>query len=93
MSRNFSMFVTISGINPDRTEAVQQATEGEWPFDGNWYESDSFLTSGGGGQRTIIIPTHDLVVVRLGHFRGSGPGSRILNLALEKLMEAIPESD
>ena len=50
MSRNFSMFVTISGINPDRTEAVQQAAEGEWPFDGNWYESDGFLTSGGDGQ-------------------------------------------
>lgn len=53
----------------------------------------AYYASGGGGQRTIIIPTHDLVVVRLGHFRGSGPGSRILNLALEKLMEAIPESD
>ena len=50
MSRYFSMFVTISGINSDRTEAVQQAAEGEWPFDGNWYESDSVLTSGGDGQ-------------------------------------------
>ena len=50
----------------------------------------AFYASGGGGQRTIIIPTHDLAVVRLGHFRGSGPGMRILNIALAKLMEAIP---
>ena len=49
MSRNFSMFVTISGINPDRTEAVQQAAGGEWPFD-DWYESDGVLTSDGDSQ-------------------------------------------
>ena len=49
MSRYFSMFVRISGANPNRTEAVQQAAEGEWPFD-DWYESDSVLTSGGDGQ-------------------------------------------
>jgi len=52
----------------------------------------AYYASGGGGQRTIIIPTHDLVVVRLGHFRGNGPGMRILNDALAKLMEAIPAS-
>ena len=49
MSRNFSMFVTISGINSDRTEAVQQAAGGEWSFD-TWHESDGVLTSGGDGQ-------------------------------------------
>jgi CubicO group peptidase (beta-lactamase class C family) len=51
----------------------------------------AYYAAGGGGQRTIIIPTHDLVVVRLGHFRGNGPGMRTLNDALAKLMEAVPE--
>jgi CubicO group peptidase (beta-lactamase class C family) len=50
----------------------------------------AFYASGGGGQRTIIVPTHDLAVVRLGHFRGNGPGMRVLNQALATLMEAIP---
>ena len=49
MSRYFSMFVRISGANPDRTEAVQQAAEGEWPFD-TWHESAGVLTSCGDGQ-------------------------------------------
>ena len=51
----------------------------------------AYYASGGGSQRMIVIPTHDLVVMRLGHFRRAGPGGRILNQALEKLMEAIPE--
>ena len=49
MSRYFSMFVRISGANPNRTEAVQQAAEGEWSFD-TWHESAGVLTSGGDGQ-------------------------------------------
>ena len=49
MSRYFSMFVRISGADSDRTEAVQQAAEGEWSFD-TWHESDGVLTSGGDGQ-------------------------------------------
>jgi len=45
---------------------------------------------GAGGQSTTIIPTHDLVVVRLGKYTGSGPGGRALNQAFELLMEAVP---
>jgi len=50
----------------------------------------AYYAAGGGGQRTVIIPTHDLAVVRLGHFRGSVPGLSLLNDALAVLMEAIP---
>ena len=46
--------------------------------------------SGAGGQTTLIIPSHDLVVVRLGHFKGSAAGSKSFGRALALLMEAVP---
>ena len=48
--------------------------------------------AGAGGQSTTVIPSHDLVVVRLGHYSGSGPGGGALDRAFELLMEAVPES-
>ena len=48
--------------------------------------------AGAGGQLTIIIPTHDLVVVKLSHYKGSGPSGEALNDALAILMQAVPES-
>jgi CubicO group peptidase (beta-lactamase class C family) len=46
--------------------------------------------SGAGGQTTLIIPSHDLVVVRLGHYKGSEVGSASFRKALALLMEAVP---
>ncbi len=54
---------------------------------------DAYYMAGAGGQYTIIIPTHDLVVVRLGHYKGGRPGNEGLRNALALLMEAVPESD
>ena len=53
---------------------------------------DAYFMAGAGGQFTIIIPSHDLVVVRLGHYKGAGKGREALNNALSLLMEAIPEN-
>jgi CubicO group peptidase (beta-lactamase class C family) len=53
---------------------------------------DAYYMSGAGGQRTYIVPSHDLVVVRMGHYRGETPGSRALQQALALLMEAIPRA-
>ena len=49
----------------------------------------AYYMSGAGGQHVIIIPTHDLIVVRLGHQRGARTGQKALNVALGKLIEAI----
>jgi hypothetical protein len=46
--------------------------------------------SGAGGQTTLIIPSHDLVVVRLGHFKGNEAGGKSFNSSLALLIEAVP---
>jgi CubicO group peptidase (beta-lactamase class C family) len=53
---------------------------------------DAYFMAGAGEQKTIVIPSHDLVVVRIGHYGGALQGSASLKLALAKLMEAVPES-
>jgi len=52
---------------------------------------EAYYMSGAGGQTTLIIPSHDLVVVRLGHFKGSTDGSAGFKKALALLMEAVPQ--
>jgi CubicO group peptidase (beta-lactamase class C family) len=51
----------------------------------------AYFANGAGGQRTIIIPTHDLVVVRMGHHKGDRAGMKTLDLALAELMAAVPQ--
>jgi CubicO group peptidase (beta-lactamase class C family) len=51
---------------------------------------NAYFANGAGGQRTIIVPTHDLVVVRMGHHRGDRAGLKTLDLALAELMAAVP---
>ena len=43
---------------------------------------DAYYMSGVGGQTTLIVPSHDLVVVRLGHYKGAVPGGRALRKAV-----------
>jgi CubicO group peptidase (beta-lactamase class C family) len=45
---------------------------------------------GAGGQITMIIPTHDLVVVRLGHYKGEEAGDPALKQALALLVQTVP---
>ena len=51
---------------------------------------NAYYMLGAGGQSTVIIPSHDLVVVRLGHFSGVNPGETALRDALALLMRAVP---
>ena len=50
----------------------------------------AYYMAGAGGQTTLIVPSHDLVVVRLGHYKGSQAGAASFRKALALLMDAVP---
>lgn len=52
--------------------------------------ADAMAMRGAGGQSTTMIPSNDLVIVRLGKYKGSRAGGRALRRAMELLMEAVP---
>ncbi len=58
---------------------------GVWPL-----PRDAFAFRGAGGQDTYVVPSLDLVVVRMGHFPGSRVGSQDLQRALALIAEAVP---
>ena len=60
---------------------------------GVWPElpRDAFAFRGAGLQETYIIPSRNLVIVRMGHYIGSRAGAVDLRRAQALLMEAIPE--
>ena len=50
---------------------------------------EAYYMAGAGGQ-TFVVPSHDLVIVRMGHFRGDGEEmKRGLNEALRGILEAV----
>jgi CubicO group peptidase (beta-lactamase class C family) len=51
---------------------------------------EAYYMSGAGGQTVLIIPSHGLVVVRIGHYKGQQPGGEAFRKALAILMEAVP---
>jgi CubicO group peptidase (beta-lactamase class C family) len=53
---------------------------------------NAYSMLGAGGQSTTIIPSHELVVVRLGHYKGEAAGEQDLKRALALLMRAVPEA-
>lgn len=57
---------------------------------GSWnLPADTYLAAGAGGQNTWIVPSHNLVIVRMGHMRGAGAARRGTNQALSLVMKAI----
>jgi CubicO group peptidase (beta-lactamase class C family) len=60
--------------------------DGEYPL-----PRQAYFMSGAGGQTTMIIPSHDLVVVRMGHYKGEEEGDKSFKKALALLIEAVPQ--
>lgn len=52
---------------------------------------DAFYMAGVGGQFTFIVPTHDLVIVRMGHYKGAAVGEEAMKRGLAMLMKAVPK--
>jgi CubicO group peptidase (beta-lactamase class C family) len=57
---------------------------GVWPL-----PRDAFAFRGAGGQDTYVVPSLELVVVRMGHFPGSRVGGQDLRRALGLIAEAV----
>jgi CubicO group peptidase (beta-lactamase class C family) len=57
---------------------------------GTWnLPPETYFAAGAGGQNTWIVPSHQLVIVRMGHMRGQQPARRATNAALGLVMKAI----
>ena len=54
---------------------------------------EAFSMQGAGGQSVWIDPAHDLVIVRLGNFRGSRHAGATLGKAMEILLTAVPSGN
>ena len=53
---------------------------------------DAYYMAGVGGQNVLMIPSHGLAVVRLGHYKGVVAGSAALRKAVGILIEAVPRA-
>ena len=62
--------------------------DGSWPL-----PTTAYAMLGAGGQSTRIVPSHGLVIVRLGKYSGARAGGEALNQAYRMLMEAVPPLD
>ena len=50
----------------------------------------SFRMSGAGGQSTTIIPSHELVIVRIGKYTGASEGGMAVREMIPMLLDAVP---
>lgn len=51
---------------------------------------NAYFMAGAGGQYVFIIPTHQLVVVKLSHYKGKNAGMPVFQKSLELLVQAVP---
>jgi CubicO group peptidase (beta-lactamase class C family) len=51
---------------------------------------DSFYMAGVGGQYVLIVPSQQLAIVRLGHYKGADAGGEALRKATKIILGAVP---
>ena len=51
----------------------------------------AYYMAGAGGQYVMIIPSHDLVVVKLSHYKGGSIGLADFKKSLQMLVKAVPK--
>jgi CubicO group peptidase (beta-lactamase class C family) len=54
---------------------------------------ETFYMNGVGGQRVLMIPSHQMAIVRLGHYKGAAAGDAALRKAVALLIEALPPAN
>jgi len=54
------------------------------------HRSDMYSMRGAGGQMTMIIPSRDMVIVRLGHYKGAPAWREAEPIGLQLLLDAVP---
>ena len=89
---------------PEGYVEYASTTAPAWVTDGRpvmvelfWVDNDvgddgippSFRMSGAGGQSTTIIPSHELVIVRIGKYTGASDGGAALRQMIP-MLEAVP---
>ena len=50
---------------------------------------NAYFMAGAGGQYVIIIPSHDLVIVKLSHYKGGSIGATDFATSLQMIVEAV----
>lgn len=58
--------------------------DGGWPL-----PTSAYAMLGAGGQSATIVPSHGLVIVRIGKYRASAAGGRALDRGFTMLMQAV----
>lgn len=51
---------------------------------------DAFYMAGAGGQIALIVPSHQLAIVRIGHYKGEAAAGQSLRKAVAMIMDAVP---
>jgi CubicO group peptidase (beta-lactamase class C family) len=99
---NGERLLPASFVQHARTLAPAWVADGRLQYGGAffWINGDgrepmptnAFAMLGAGGQSAWMIPSHDLVIVRIGKYRGSSAGEAARRKGTVTLLQAVPRA-